>query len=839
MRGYRNFGRNQRAAMLVQAMMLGATMGGMTLLPGQVQAQSSAERQFDIPAQPLGDALMTYGRQSGVQTTAEGALVEGRTSSAVSGRMTPAQALSRLLAGSGLTFRYLNPRAVRLEAAPQGPNGSISLGPVRVEGSDAVAVEGGTDGAGLALTMTENSKSLAGRYAQVGGKSATLLREIPRSVSVLTAQEIEDKNIVNITQALDQITGITVESYDQRTPVFYSRGFLVQNLTIDGGSPMRMHNGLGSIINGVGLPNLLAYDHVEVLRGADGLYSGNGDASATVNLVRKRPTDHFQAKGALYAGSFNNYRGELDIGGPLNKSGTLRARGVIGIQDAKSYFRSAYTKDKFFYGIAEWDAGPHTTLTVGASYDDLNMQKYERTLAWRSGSLGLPENQPIFSIRDSWMPPWAYDKAGTLQVFAKVSHDFNKDWNLTANITRNHTTSDELYGYYSLGGLNSDDANPSGIFMQWYSHGRSHQTMGDATLKGAFNLLGQKHDIVIGGNYSRSDANYTSPIGYISGVTLNQYLTYYRNHTPTPEEISTWSGYGEWGGVYGPQGWVTSRYGVYGTLGLRLADPLKVTIGGRYSRNGNFYGHWVGKFMPYAAATYDVAKDWTLFASYSETYEPILSLVPVGKWNADPSLITYSDKPTTGVNYEAGVKGDLADGRLQATLSGFYIRKSNVYTNDETQGPVVIPGLGTTYMQRLSRLMTSTGFDAEVKGELTRDWQVSLGYTFNVTHNDEDGGEPILLWTPKHSARLWTTYQLPGALKRVKIGGGMRIFGDSYIRKGYNVINASLDYTINKHFTLGATIDNLGDTTYRTSSDLYVAAYGVGRNFMVTLRGKY
>lgn len=818
--------------------LLGAQLLSASCAAAQTATPANAHTQgFDIPAQPLREALHQLMRQGSLQIAFEASDVDGRSSSPVAGSMGVSEALSRLLAGTGLTFRYLTPGSVVLEHAPQAANGTIQLGSVRVVGEAAAPAPLGTDGAGLTLTMTEGTKSLAGRYAQAGGKSAELLREIPRSVSVLTAQEIEDKNIVTVTQALDQVTGINVASYNTRTPVFYSRGFLVSNLTIDGGSPMRMHDGLQSIVNGVGLPNLLAYDHVEVLRGADGLYSGNGEASATINLVRKRPTDHFQLKGAAYAGSWNNYRGELDISGPITKSGNLRARAVMGIQDSKSYFSGAYTKDKFFYGIAEWDAGPHTTLSLGGSYDDLNAQKYERTLAWRAGSLGTPDNLPILSIRDSWMPSWSYDKAKTWQIFAKASHDLSKDWNLTVNGTYNRTDSNELYGYYGSG-INSDAAVPSGLLMRWMSQGYAKQTMVDTNLKGKFTLLGQTHDLAVGANYSRSHANSTNPIGYVASVTLDQYLNYYRNTAPTAADISTWTGYGEWGGVYGTNGWNTTRYGFYGTLGLHLADPLRVILGGRYSRNTNFNNQTIGKFVPYYAATYDVAKDWTVFANVAEIFEVLQAKVPVGTWNADPALITWSDKPTTGMNYETGIKGDLAGGRLQAAASLFYIEKKNVYVNDDTQGQVVIPGYGTTYMQRIARKMTSKGIDLELKGAVTPAVQVSLGYTFNVTHNEEDGGAPILVWTPKHSARLWGTWTLPGALERVKLGGGVRIFGNSELRGGYAVVGASVDYRIDRHFTLGVNIENLGDRIYRTSTSS-AATYGDPRNFMVTLRGQY
>lgn len=51
----------------------------------------------------------------------------------------------------------------------------------------------------------------------------------------------------------------------------------------------------------------IIYDHIEVVRGATGLTTGAGDPSATVNMVRKRPTAQWQAQTGVKAGSYDNY----------------------------------------------------------------------------------------------------------------------------------------------------------------------------------------------------------------------------------------------------------------------------------------------------------------------------------------------------------------------------------------------------------------------------------------------------------------------------------------------------------------------------------------------------
>ncbi len=75
-------------------------------------------------------------------------------------------------------------------------------------------------------------------------------------------------------------------------PTFYSRGFAIERLQIDGGAPMDIgHPTSYGLIPQI---DMAEYDHAEVLRGADGLFNGYGDPGGVINLARKRPLDHSQ-----------------------------------------------------------------------------------------------------------------------------------------------------------------------------------------------------------------------------------------------------------------------------------------------------------------------------------------------------------------------------------------------------------------------------------------------------------------------------------------------------------------------------------------------------------------
>ena len=103
-----------RAAAIGLAVVLGSVSAAT--LPAI--AQTGAEQSFDIAAQPLGSALIRFSDATGIQLFFDASLARGLQSPGVSGALAPSEALSRLLAGSGLTFRFTNPTTITLERRP-------------------------------------------------------------------------------------------------------------------------------------------------------------------------------------------------------------------------------------------------------------------------------------------------------------------------------------------------------------------------------------------------------------------------------------------------------------------------------------------------------------------------------------------------------------------------------------------------------------------------------------------------------------------------------------------------------------------------------------------------
>ena len=315
--------------------------------PHAAMAQSEPV-EVSITAQPLSQGLTALAQQTRTTLVAAPALLAGKTAPAVAGRLTARQALDRLLAGSGLVAN-IDGTAITIQSASDelGSGGVTTLREVRV----SARREGETEGTG---SYTSEAITV--------GKTAQAMRELPQSVSVLTYQRLADQNITSVGKAAEQAVGITVQDGEDRFEKIYSRGFEIDSIQLDGGAPMST----SSTLYGYATYDLAEYDRVELLRGAAGLLNGTGNPGGAVNLVRKMPTATPQFGVTLSAGSWDNYRTEVDVSGPLAFDGKVRGRAVVAYEDRGYFVDHAKSKNPLVYGVLEADIGPSAVLTLGA-----------------------------------------------------------------------------------------------------------------------------------------------------------------------------------------------------------------------------------------------------------------------------------------------------------------------------------------------------------------------------------------------------------------------------------------------------------------------------------------
>jgi outer membrane receptor for ferric coprogen and ferric-rhodotorulic acid len=271
----------------------------LATLPAQAQsagaaAAASAPVEIRIAAQPLAQALDALARQARLELMVLPALVDGRSAPAVQGRFTAAEALSRLLAGSGL-YAEIDGTSVVVRRVPPGA-GSATLAPITVSArAERSAI---TEHTGAYTTP-----------AVTLGKGTQALKDIPQSISVVTRQLMDEQNLSSVYDVLASTTGITLAQSPQGGKYIYSRGFDLTTVQYDGVALNRGIYGRASNYSS----DMATIDRAEVLRGATGLLQGEGSPAGAVNLVRKRPLDGNAATVEARAGSWDRYGTQVDI----------------------------------------------------------------------------------------------------------------------------------------------------------------------------------------------------------------------------------------------------------------------------------------------------------------------------------------------------------------------------------------------------------------------------------------------------------------------------------------------------------------------------------------------
>lgn len=839
----------KRHALALAFAPLGALVAPALLVaPATAFAQPAASRDYRIAAGPLEDALNHFGRASGILLSFSTETTEGLRSAGLQGSHSVRSGLDGLLAGTGV------------EALAQ-PNGSYVLR--RRPAAQATAATRGAEAATSARTLaevrvearraadgtTEGSGSYTSRVTSIASKTDQSFREIPQSVSVVTREQLDDWQISDIRSALDAAPGITTTRLNFEASYFYSRGFQIDSVQIDGGAPLNVASYTYNANQ-----DMAFYDRVEVMRGASGLLGGVGDPGGIVNLARKKPLAEPHLTVEQSVGRWNNYRTMIDATGPLAAEGRVRGRAVLSYVDRDYSIDIKSTRAPALYGVVEADLTPDTLLTAGASHGRIKTTGVGGgdVPRYSDGSdIGLPRNT-------SYTQPWAKGDRKNAEYFAQLEHSFANRWKLKLNLT--HTKSDyeggTAFGYGAL-----DAATGTGVY--WYGGGHysyaNTQDVADLSLAGTFSLLGRTHEFLVGADRQKVKSFWN--VGYSPDATGVVDIDPYRPGSWTPAAAGPDSR------RYNP--WGQEQYGGYGVLRLHPTDRLHVILGARvakyrfdqiYESLNPVSGAWAlssgsqfkepTKTTPYGGVIYDLNGQWSAYASYSAILKP----QALRKAGPPPG---NSLAPIEGKSYEAGLKGELADGRLNATLSVFNVERTGTAVID-TRYPSDSELWAGSCCYLPQGKVTSRGFDVELGGEVARGWQVAAGYTFART-KDKEVGAAYSSITPKHLFKVSTAYTLPGELSRWKVGGSAHIQSSHYVKDtlydadynalgtydftqgGYTVLNAMVQYRIDPRWTLALNVNNLGDKVYYQTVGYASGGnfYGTPREWLLTLRGTF
>lgn len=820
--------RHSRSALALAVHFTLVGVPALAVLPAQAQQQV---QRYDIPAGPLGDVLSRYARESGVAISFDASQVASRQSPGLQGSYGVQEGFSALLRGQSLQAQS-SPDGYVLVVVPQ-TSGALELGATTINGLGLGSTTEGTGSYTTGATSTATKLNLS-------------LRETPQSVSVLTRQRIDDQNLRSIGQVLEQAPGINVQSPGSDRLYVFSRGLAIDNYQYDG-MPTT------SFAFSQALPQALAdmaiYDRVEVVRGATGLLSGAGDPSGTVNLVRKRPTDTFKGYVSAGLGSWDLYRSEVDVGGPLTDSGNVRGRAVAAYQQGNSFTDHLQQEKTILYGITEFDLSDSTVLTVGFDYLNSDPRGFSTT--------GLPlldryGNKLHTSRSDN---PASRDSSNRQQIynsFASLEQQLANDWKLKVAASYLYGTRDydSVIAGTSTGFV--DPATGNGLkYTATKGENWQKQQGLDILLSGPFQLMGREHELVLGFNYQEYENRRNGFGNPVAGGKSDNLVS------GKPVNIGTWDN-------YAPQPVYTinreddnlsqRQNGAYLATRLKPTDDLSLILGARVSyfkydasmhynvpamvrSNTDDSAKSTGEVTPYAGVVYDLDQHHSVYASYTSIFKPQTYKDQGGKLLA----------PREGDNYEVGLKGEYFEGRLNTAVALYEVKLENDNVPD---GYIIGSDFQPAYTPKKT---TTRGIDLEISGEILPGWNLDASYSHAVVKDSEH--ERIKTIIPADIFKLWTTWRLPGELDQLTVGGGVNwqspihFTADSwqlsvpatYKQDDFATVGLMARYQMTSQWSATATVNNLFNKKYISSLDdnFYSGSYGDPRNVMLTTKWSF
>ncbi|MBA7873337.1 MULTISPECIES: ferric-rhodotorulic acid/ferric-coprogen receptor FhuE [unclassified Citrobacter] len=677
---------------------------------------------------------------------------------------------------------------------------------------------------GSAPATTSEEQDYSVKSTTAGTKMQMTQRDIPQSVSIISQQRMEDQQLQTLGDVMDNTLGISRSQADSDRSSYYSRGFQIDNYMVDG-IPTYFESrwNLGDALSDTAL-----FERVEVVRGANGLMTGTGNPSASINMIRKHATSReFTGNVSAEYGSWNKQRYVTDLQSPLTAEGNVRGRIVAGYQNNDAWLDRYNSEKMFFSGIVDADLGDTTSLSVGYEYQriDINSPTWGGLPRWNTDG-----SKNSYDRSRSTAPDWAYNDKDFNKVFVTIKQRFADTWQATMNATHSEVKFDSKMMYVDAYVNKADGTliGPYGSYGPGYDYvggtgwnsGKRKVDAVDLFADGGYDLFGRQHNLMLGGSYSKQNNRYETAWANVFPNEIGSFYTFDGNFPETnwiPQSLA--------------QDDTTHMKSLYAATRISLADPLHLIVGARYTNwriDTLAYSMEQNHTTPYAGLVYDIDDNWSTYASYTSIFQPQNKRDSSGKYLS----------PITGNNYELGLKSDWMNSRLTTTLAVFRIEQDNV--GQSTGVPIAGSNGDTAY--RAMDGTVSKGVEFEVNGAITDNWQMTFGATRYVAEDNE--GNAVNPNLPRTTVKLFTRYRLP-AMPELTVGGGVnwqnRVYSNTVTPYGtfraeqgsYALVDLFTRYQVTKNFSVQGNLNNLFDKTYDTNVDGSIV-YGEPRNVSVT-----
>jgi len=680
-----------------------------------------------------------------------------------------------------------------------------------VMASTAFAEE--ADNAGDEIIVTGRVSKLYRVEETASGKMPTEPLASSQSITVLTADLIEDQGARDAQDLYRNISGVSFFSYAGVT----ARGFRQQENFYDG---LR-----GDPYIGFAVPQLFNIERVEFLKGPAGMLYGQTAPGGLFNYVTKKPSQTFSASAKIVAGTEDRYGGQVEVTGPVNDAISLRGGAFFEDRNLPRTF--AGNRTLILDGGAAFDLGS-AKLTVQAL-------RIEQDLA-ANRLRGIPvDNDGHFLAPRRWNhnEPSDFLDLRSTSLFAKFEAEPLEG--LKLDVSARYIDSDEAQQYHETYLLDASnqrvDVNGDGIadgvsreFRDQFRASKIWSFGGNAVWSHAFSDR-VSNRVLAGFDYSTDDS--LSLAASLRGratpspgrpCPLSFFDPVYRacnsaNYAmPAKTRTST----------------ETKRYGFYALNELTVGQII-LTAGIRTDTfddtsiaNSGTVTRYKGSDESYRfGAVWRVRDDLSFFGQYATSFEPQSA-------SAQDPRAGGPFPPTTGDMFEGGVKTALFGGRIQSGLSVYRIKRQNLLQADPL-GDTNTPADGINNNIAFGEV-TSKGVDVDIATDITDNWVLTLTYAYNdtkvtksTTANNGGIGNVVaggrFANAPKNKLGFWTRYQIPSAGLAFAFGGdyvSKRISLSNQPVNSYFIFDGSVNWTRGP-WDVRLRVDNIFDKTYAAS----------------------
>ncbi|MGL4316764.1 MAG: TonB-dependent siderophore receptor [Pseudomonas sp.] len=749
-----------------------ALIGGIASLSAQA-ASPAATAAPSIPAGPLAQALSSFAERAGITLSYSPEMVRGLSSPGLAGGGSLEEGLAALLSGSGLVAQKTPSGYVVL---PANTDSSLEIAPTSI---DAAATQSAFAPAQGYFASTASSAS----------KTDRPILETAQSISVVTAEQIADRKVDRVEDAVAYSAGVRVGSagLDPRFDQINIRGFET-TMSADFLDGLRQpYNGWLSIY-GVEAYTL---ERIEVLKGPASVLYGQISPGGMVNRVSKRPSLQARNQVEVQSGSDDHRQGQFDVGSQLDEDGDVLLRTVGVYRDAQYDIEQLNNDVRLLAPSLSWQIDPATSLTLLAQYQE--RETAASPMLYQDGD----------DLTDFWQGDEYFDKLEQRQwtVGYEFEHAFNDTFSLQQNLRYGQIDTTNQY-------LQPDGTITNGV-MDRYAVGvyeDMDSVSSDTRLVSRFATGGLQHTLLSGWDYSWFDSSVLYATGPAPSIDMNAPDYHQPVGRPTSELANLDS--------------LTQRSGLYLNDQIEL-NRWRLSAGVRrdwaHARsNGNSFGTDTNSKINDSATTYQLGALYLFdnglapYASYAESF------LPQSGANAAGPL-----KPTEGQQYEVGLKYQPPGSSTMFTASLYHLTQENVSTRDPYD-PLNTVQTG----EQVSR-----GLELEAVADLSQRLHLTASYSYNdpeVTKSNDgnEGKDPKDV--PRHLAALWLDYNLPFGLG---FGAGARytgsVYGDnmnSTKNEDYTLVDAGVHYDFAGDLDgvrLALNARNLTDKQYINCQDGY------------------